>query len=88
MYVCSKGSISFEFKNFKKSFISFEGKLNLRLRTALCKKSIRKNNSIRKNKLTRNHILDLKMCFLVDLFFLIDFYMKRPQICTFFYFNL
>ena len=55
MYVCSKGSISFEFKNFKKSFISFEGKLNLRLRTALCKKSIRKN------KLTRNHILDLKL---------------------------
>ena len=47
---------------------------------ASCKKSIRKNKS------TRNHILDLKMCFLVDsfflieLFFFIDFYMKWPLV--------
>ena len=37
-----------------------------------CKKSIRKNNS------TRKHILYLKMCFLVEFFFLVEFYMKRP----------
>ena len=48
------------------------------LEAALCKMSVRKNNSIRKNKSTRRHILYLKMCFLVDLFFLIEFYMKRP----------
>ena len=47
---------------------------------ASCKKSIRKNNPIRKNKSTRRYIVYLKMCFLVDLFFLIDFYMKRPLV--------
>ena len=45
-----------------------------RLGAASFKKSIRKNNSKRK------HILNLKMCFLVELFFLIDFYTKpRPK---------
>ena len=35
-------------------------------------------------KSTRKHILYLKMCFLVELFFLIDFYMKRSYVSTFF----
>ena len=29
---------------------------------------------------TRKHIFRYKMCFLVELFFLVDFYMKRPLI--------
>ena len=50
--------------------------INVKIRAASCKKSIRKYNSIRKNKSTRKHILYLKMCFLILLTycFLLSFF--------------
>ena len=57
---------------YKKRVVISEGECSSQLDTSF--DSTRKNNSIRK------HILYLKMCFLVELFFLVNFYMKRPLV--------
>ena len=51
-----------------------------RFRATSCKSQQEKITKQEKNNSTRKGILHLKMCFLVELFFLVDFYMKRPLI--------
>ena len=47
-------------------------------RTASRKSQQEKNNSTSENNSIRKHVLYLKMLFLVELYFLVDFFMKRP----------
>ena len=73
----------FSFGKWKRYFIKFFFQAyNLDFWICMCRAASWKNQqekiTTRKNNSMRKHILYLKICFLDELFFLVDFYMKRP----------